>query len=191
MNYYVDSNNNVFAFEDGDPIPAGLTPVSESQAMDVVEGNKPAPTHDEINGLRCNAYTYESDPIYFKAQRGEATMDEWLAKIAEIKASLPYPPVGTIFTGRGAGSGPLDLNVSYFTSWESAAVDESDTELYIPETGVTIAYGSGGPGKFDSAGNCFNSGNYLVKIRQASTGAILSQFECPLNPDGQDVAFGI
>jgi hypothetical protein len=35
---------------------------------------------------RAEAYRVESDPIFFKAQRGEATMDEWLAKVEEIKA---------------------------------------------------------------------------------------------------------
>lgn len=34
-------------------------------------------------------YKLEADSIFFKAQRGEATMDEWLAKIAEIKAKYP------------------------------------------------------------------------------------------------------
>ena len=39
----------------------------------------------EKEQLRLNAYREESDPLFFKAQRGEATMDEWLAKITEIK----------------------------------------------------------------------------------------------------------
>jgi hypothetical protein len=34
---------------------------------------------------RAEAYRQESDPLFFKAQRGEATMDEWLAKVQEIK----------------------------------------------------------------------------------------------------------
>jgi hypothetical protein len=41
--------------------------------------------------LRKTAYLTESDPLFFKAQRGEATMDEWTSKIAEIKARYPYP----------------------------------------------------------------------------------------------------
>lgn len=36
------------------------------------------------------AYTIESDPIYFLWQRGEASQEEWLAKIAEIKVRFPY-----------------------------------------------------------------------------------------------------
>lgn len=38
---------------------------------------------------RADAYRMESDPIFFKAQRGEATMQDWLAKVAEIKARHP------------------------------------------------------------------------------------------------------
>jgi hypothetical protein len=40
---------------------------------------------------RINAYRSEADPLFFKAQRGEATTEEWTAKVAEIKARFPYP----------------------------------------------------------------------------------------------------
>lgn len=40
---------------------------------------------------RSQAYAAEADPLFFKAQRGEATTDEWTAKVAEIKARFPYP----------------------------------------------------------------------------------------------------
>ena len=40
---------------------------------------------------RAAAYSLESDPLFFKAQRGEATTDVWTAKVAEIKARFPYP----------------------------------------------------------------------------------------------------
>jgi hypothetical protein len=39
--------------------------------------------------LRAKAYVEESDPLFFKAQRGEATMEEWLAKVEEIKVRYP------------------------------------------------------------------------------------------------------
>lgn len=38
---------------------------------------------------RLAAYQVESDPLFFKAQRGEATMEEWQDKVAEIKARFP------------------------------------------------------------------------------------------------------
>ena len=38
---------------------------------------------------RRAAYITEADPLFFKAQRGEVTMEEWQAKIAEIKARFP------------------------------------------------------------------------------------------------------
>ena len=38
---------------------------------------------------RRSAYIVEADPLFFKAQRGEATMQEWQAKVAEIKARYP------------------------------------------------------------------------------------------------------
>lgn len=51
------------------------------------------PTEAEITAAvtqaRSLAYQKESDPLFFKAQRGEATMEEWLAKVEEIKARYP------------------------------------------------------------------------------------------------------
>ena len=38
---------------------------------------------------RRAAYITEADPLFFKAQRGEATMNEWQAKVAEIKTRFP------------------------------------------------------------------------------------------------------
>jgi len=38
---------------------------------------------------RAEAYREESDPLFFKAQRGEATTEEWLAKVNEIKQRFP------------------------------------------------------------------------------------------------------
>lgn len=40
---------------------------------------------------RASAYAAEADPLFFKAQRGEATIAEWEAKVAEIRARYPYP----------------------------------------------------------------------------------------------------
>jgi hypothetical protein len=43
----------------------------------------------EVEAKRRSAYENEADPIFFKYQRGEATQQEWLDKIAEIKARYP------------------------------------------------------------------------------------------------------
>lgn len=50
-----------------------------------------APTREGQEAARRAAYVAEADPLFFMAQRGEATMDEWTAKVAEIKARYPYP----------------------------------------------------------------------------------------------------
>ena len=49
------------------------------------------PTREDQEAARRAAYVVEADPIFFMAQRGEATMAEWEAKVAEIKARFPYP----------------------------------------------------------------------------------------------------
>ena len=43
----------------------------------------------EAERKRKAAYIAESDPLFFKAQRGEATMEEWQAKVQEIKTKYP------------------------------------------------------------------------------------------------------
>lgn len=58
----------------------------------VFSPDKPVgPTREEQEAARKLVYQNEADPIFFMAQRGEATMEEWEAKIAEIKARYPYP----------------------------------------------------------------------------------------------------
>ena len=39
---------------------------------------------------REEAYKQESDPNFFKVQRGEVSMEEWLALIESIKQRFPY-----------------------------------------------------------------------------------------------------
>jgi uncharacterized membrane protein len=39
---------------------------------------------------RSNSYLKESDPLFFKYQRGEIAEQEWLDKIEEIKERYPY-----------------------------------------------------------------------------------------------------
>ena len=52
--------------------------------------NDPVHNQPPNNRLkRMYLYQEESDPLFFKWQRGEATKEEWLEKIAEIKALYP------------------------------------------------------------------------------------------------------
>ena len=56
-------------------------------------GNTPEPADPppapDTSAQRRAAYAAESDPLFFMSQRGEATPQEWLAKVAEIKARYP------------------------------------------------------------------------------------------------------
>ena len=49
------------------------------------------PTKAEQEAKRKAAYTAEADPLFFMSQRGEATVEEWQAKVQEIKGRYPYP----------------------------------------------------------------------------------------------------
>lgn len=102
--------------------------------------------------------------------------------------NIVNPPTGILFTGRGSGLGPLDLNVSYYTLFNSVSMTEAETELYVPGTSTVIAYGSY-PGGFESTGNCFILGDYTLQIREVATGSVIAEFECPLNLAGEGVSF--
>ena len=56
-------------------------------ARPTVEANE---TRAKIEQARRDAYTIEADPLFFGWQRGENTEQEWLDKIAEIRARHPY-----------------------------------------------------------------------------------------------------
>jgi hypothetical protein len=49
------------------------------------------PTLEQQQVARAEAYRNEADPLFFMSQRGEATVEEWQAKVAQIKARFPYP----------------------------------------------------------------------------------------------------
>lgn len=70
-------------------IPSNLVPITEAEAKALAEKNKPAVTAEQIKRMRQAAFEAEADPVFFKAQRGEATMDEWRAKVQEIRDRFP------------------------------------------------------------------------------------------------------
>lgn len=45
-----------------------------------------------VERARLTAYEQQSDPIFFKWQRGDATELEWREAVAKVKAENPYPP---------------------------------------------------------------------------------------------------
>jgi hypothetical protein len=44
-----------------------------------------------IQAERARRYQLEADPLFFKAQRDEATMAQWRTVVDQIRADLPYP----------------------------------------------------------------------------------------------------
>lgn len=76
----------------GEDVPEGYQRVSVAigvgQSLSEVEN---AAALETARSNRHAAYTTEADPLFFMSQRGEATVEEWTAKVAEIKARYPYP----------------------------------------------------------------------------------------------------
>ena len=48
---------------------------------------------EQVRQQRGDAYRQDADPLFFQAQRGAATMDEWEAKVQEIRDRFPYPAI--------------------------------------------------------------------------------------------------
>lgn len=64
--------------------------IVEAAAPDEVLRRR-AERHEQIRVQRANAFRDEADPLFLKAQRDEADLTEWKAKVQEIRDRLPYP----------------------------------------------------------------------------------------------------
>jgi hypothetical protein len=73
-----DANGNKVQLDQA-KVDAAAVIVAQEQGLATAKGN------------RAGAFAAEADPLFFKAQRGEATLDEWSAKVAEIRSRYPYP----------------------------------------------------------------------------------------------------
>jgi hypothetical protein len=155
--------------------------------------------NDAVNTTACNCgFTTDlltavasQDPLDRPA-RYQAELDEMTAISNQLDADLTTidnattvdeincvvnGASGIMVTGRG-GAGPDDMQPSYFTDLQGLppGVGEPELEIYIPGTDTVIPYDAGlpDPYKFDSAGNCYNTGDYRTTIRVAATGQVLS-----------------
>jgi len=63
--------------------------VDEAAVTAEIQRLQPIKAAEQASRKRQQAYIAEADPLFFKAQRGEATMEEWQAKVAEIKTRFP------------------------------------------------------------------------------------------------------
>lgn len=83
-------DDGIGVFDDaGNPILIDQAKVDQMAV--VVDAEKEL---EEVRIQRSIAYKREADPLFFQAQRGEATMDDWTAKVDEIKARFPFPEGG-------------------------------------------------------------------------------------------------
>ena len=64
--------------------------IVEAAAPDEVLRRR-AEQHEQIRVQRANAFRDEADPLFLKAQREEADLTAWKAKVQEIRDRLPYP----------------------------------------------------------------------------------------------------
>ena len=92
--YKLTDSNEVIRLADNSVIPCVNANRDYREYQEwLAEGNTPEPADPpappDIDALRHTAYVAESDPIFFRYQRDEATKEEWIAKVEEIKARYP------------------------------------------------------------------------------------------------------
>jgi len=63
---------------------------SQSDLDSLWDSTKKSVFNRSQQDARSVAYRNESDPLFFKWQRGEATEQEWKNAVAEIQARYPY-----------------------------------------------------------------------------------------------------
>lgn len=105
-----DEEGNAILVHEGEFETVYIEPELPAEAIDKKDFPKTLPEHgkqkwslsrkvwlplddsiaDEIaSQKRIVDYKNEADPLFFKAQRGEATMQQWTDKVNEIKARYP------------------------------------------------------------------------------------------------------
>ena len=73
----------------GQKIERELT-ADELAAITQTDDERAERLNAETEANRRGAYQAEADPLYFGWQRGENTEQDWLDKVAEIRARHPY-----------------------------------------------------------------------------------------------------
>jgi hypothetical protein len=64
---------------------------SQVKTADVKAAEAAEQALEAARSSRARAYQEEADPLFFKAQRGEAELADWEAKVIEIRERFPYP----------------------------------------------------------------------------------------------------
>lgn len=71
----------------------GVWEVFDQQRIDAYEVQQIVQANDRAKEERAKAYKDTTDAMFFKAQRGEIEMQEWLDAVQAIKDRYPYTPV--------------------------------------------------------------------------------------------------
>jgi hypothetical protein len=83
---------NVVTIDDGEgsyDAQGNKIEIDEALVQQEIQRLEPIRNNEIIEIKRKNAYISEADPLFFKTQRGEATLEEWQLKILEIKTRYP------------------------------------------------------------------------------------------------------
>ena len=90
MKHYKDSNNNLFGFDIGDAVPAGLIEISMEEVAAINEAKAKlafeAKTYDQKRLSAYPSMAEQLDMLYWDGVNGTTT---WADAIAAVKAKYP------------------------------------------------------------------------------------------------------
>jgi len=87
MKHYKDTQNNLFGFEDGDTIPAGLVEITREEVLAINKVKQQASFNDLTYAQkRAQAYPSIADQLDTIYHSG---IDAWKAQIAAVKETYP------------------------------------------------------------------------------------------------------
>lgn len=96
MRHFKDANNKLYGFDEGVPVPAGLTPISKIEAERIGKVNYEAEREKEIASLdyvrqRITAYPELGEFVDAWVKNDQAALEEYRQKCLAVKAKYPKP----------------------------------------------------------------------------------------------------
>jgi surfactin synthase thioesterase subunit len=97
MKHYKDANNKLFGIADGEPVPAGLTEITKTEADRIGKLNYEKFREEELAQMdyvrqRLTAYPELGEFVDAWVKNDQAALEEYRRKCLSVKSKYPKPP---------------------------------------------------------------------------------------------------